>query len=74
MGDLAFESFSGTTRPSSFGYYDSDPAFQVDADKMVYYVQRELGAPVLESELDLRQIWSAFEQATMEYSTTISTM
>jgi hypothetical protein len=73
MGDLVFQSFSGTSRPSSFGYYDLDAHFQVDADKVVYYIQREMGAPVLDSELDLRQIWSAFEQATMEYSTTINT-
>lgn len=72
MGDLVFTSFSGTTRPTAFGTYDTDDQFQSDADRLVYFVQRELGAPVLDSELDLRQIWTAFEQSTIEYSTTIN--
>lgn len=73
MADLSFTSFSGTTRPTALQIYDSDPVFQADADKMVYHVQRNLGTPVLDSELDLRQIWGAFEQATLEYSQTINT-
>jgi hypothetical protein len=72
MSELSFVSFSGTTRPTAFGLHDANTAFQADADKIVYYVQREMGAPVLDSELDLRQIWTAFEQATIEYSTTIN--
>lgn len=73
MADLAFVSFSGTTRPTAFGLFDADAQFQADADRMVYYIQREMGAPVIDSELDLRQIWTAFEQASIEYSTTINT-
>lgn len=73
MPDLAFTSFSGTTRPTAMGLYDNDLEFQADADKMVYFVQRSLGAPVIDSELDLREIWGAFEQATLEYSQTINT-
>lgn len=72
MSDLAFTSFSGTTRPTSFALYDSDAQFQSDADKVVYFVQRNLGTPVLDSELDVRDIWICFEQATMEYSQTIN--
>lgn len=72
MADINFTSFSGTARPTAFGIYDSDTQFQEDADKMVFYVQRNLGAPVMDSELDLRQIWMAFEQATIEYSQTIN--
>lgn len=73
MADLTFTSFSGTTRPSAFGIYDSDSTFQADADKVVYYVQRKLGSPVIDSELDLRIIWTCFEEAAVEYSTTINT-
>lgn len=72
MADLSFLSFSGTVRPTAFGQYDSDPIFQADADKIVYFVQRNLGTPVLDSELDLRQIFTAFEQATLEYSSHIN--
>lgn len=73
MPDLTFTSFSGTTRPTAMGIYDADADFQADADKLVYYVQRNMGTPVLDSEIDLREIWSAFEQATLEYSQTINT-
>ena len=72
MSELSFTSFSGTTRPTAFGTYDNDAEFQSDADNIVYYVQRELGSPVLDSELDLRSIWTSFEQATIEYSQTIN--
>lgn len=72
MADLSFISFSGTVRPTAFGTYDNDPIFQADADKIVYFVQRNLGTPVLDAELDLRQIFTAFEQATLEYSQTIN--
>lgn len=72
MSDLSFTSFSGTIRPTAFGTYDAISQFQIDADKIVYFVQRNLGTPVLDSELDVREIWTAFEQATMEYSQTIN--
>ena len=73
MSDLSFVSFSGTTRPTAFGLYDADEQFQQDADRVVYYVQRKLGAPVIDSELDLRDIWTSFENAASEYSQTINT-
>lgn len=73
MADISFTAFSASTKPTPFGLYDSDILFQADADKIVYYVQRSLGAPVIDSELDLRIIWKCFEEATTEYSTTINT-
>lgn len=72
MTDISFTAFSGTTRPTAFGIYDSDQLFLSQADDIVYFVQRNLGAPVLDSELDLRQIWTQFESATVEYSSTIN--
>ncbi len=72
MAELSFISFSGTNRPSAFGTFDADLDFQRDADNMVYMVQRFLGAPVVESELDLREIWTAFEAATLEYNYTVN--
>ena len=77
MNDLSFTAFSASVsasaRPTAFGIYDTDSQFQIDADKVVYYVQRFLGTPVVDSELDLREIWTAFEQSTIEYSQTINT-
>lgn len=72
MAELTFTAFSGTTCPTAFQIYDTEPQFQLDADKVVFYVQRNLGTPVMDSELDLRQIWTAFEQSTIEYSQTIN--
>lgn len=72
-GELTFLSFSGTSRPTAFGLYDTIPQFAADADNFVYYVQRHLGSPVLESDLDIRQIWTCLEAAVTEYSTTINT-
>ena len=72
MADISFISFSATVHPTNFSIYDSDLIFQADADKIIYFVQRSLGTPVVESELDLRQIWGAFEQSTLEYGQTIN--
>ncbi len=74
MADIAFTPFSASLsdRPTAFGLFDADVSFQADADKTVYYVMRNLGSPVLDTELDLRQIWTDFETATVEYSSTIN--
>lgn len=73
MSDIAFVSFSASTRPTPRGQYDTDANFKADADKIVYYVMNKLGAPTIDAELDLRQIWAAFEEASTEYSQTINT-
>jgi hypothetical protein len=69
---LSFQSFSATTRPTAFGIYDADDQFREDANEVIYFIQRMLGTPVLDSELDVRQIWTAFEASTMEYSSMIN--
>lgn len=58
--------FIETQRPTSFGYYDSDPLFQVEADSMVTFVLRTLGESVLGVELTKKDIWNSFERATRE--------
>lgn len=60
--------FIGTMRPTSFGYYDSDPLFQLDADNMVNFVLRRLGEDVLSVELTKKQIWDNFEAATRAFN------
>lgn len=57
-------SFIQTLRPTAFGYYDSDPLFQRDADAMVTFILRRLGEDVLGVELTKKMIWMAFEEAT----------
>jgi hypothetical protein len=60
--------FVNTIRPTNFGFFDDDVDFQSDADKMVTFVKRRLGDDVLSVELTSKQIWGAFEEATLEYS------
>ena len=61
-------SFVQTLRPTPFGFFDSDTAFQAEADGMVTFVKRKLGDDVLSVELTQRQIWASFEEASLEYA------
>jgi hypothetical protein len=60
--------FANTIRPTNFGTFDSEAAFQSEADNMVTFVMRRLGDDILSVELTTRQVWGAFEEATLEYS------
>ena len=53
--------------PTPFGIFDSEKDFQFDADSMVTFVKRKLGDDILSVELTNKQIWMAFEEATLEY-------
>lgn len=61
-------SFIQTLRPTPFGFFDSDAAFQTEADGLVTFVKRKLGDDVLSVELTNRQIWACFEEACLEYA------
>jgi len=61
-------SFVQTIAPTPFGFFDSDPAFQAEADAMVTFVRRMLGGDVLSVELTRPTIWTCFELACCEYS------
>lgn len=60
--------FVQTPNPTPFGSFDSDIAFQSDADKMVVFVKRKLGDDILSVELTKKQIWSNLEESCFEYS------
>ena len=60
--------FVQTPNPTPFGAFDSDIAFQSDADKMVVFVKRKLGDDILSVELTKKQIWSNLEESCFEYS------
>jgi hypothetical protein len=60
--------FNQTLRPTPFGFYDSNPVFQKDADKIVFFVLRKLGEDVLSVELTKRMIWACFEEATLQFN------
>ena len=61
-------SFINVTNPTPFAVYDADTHFQVDANSIVTFVKRRLGDDIISVELTSKQIWAAFEEATLEYS------
>lgn len=61
-------SFLETKNPTSFGFWDSDPLFQWDAERMITFVLRSLGEDVLGVELPNKKIiWNFFESSTREF-------
>lgn len=66
--------FLSTINPTPFGFFDSDSAFQSEADSMVLFVKRKLGDDVLSVELTKKEIWTCFEESCCEYSRLIHEM
>ena len=50
-----------------FGFYDYDPQFQDDADKVATFCARRLGYPIMEVELQDLNFYAAFEEAITTY-------
>jgi hypothetical protein len=50
-----------------FGFYDYDPQFQTDADKVTTFCARRLGYPIMEVELQDLNFYAAFEEAITTY-------
>lgn len=63
--------FNTTLRPTPFGFYDSNPVYQQDADKIIFFVLRKLGEDVLSVELTKKMIWACFEEATLAFNSYI---
>jgi len=53
--------------PTPFGFYDNDPDFKTDADKVANFCARRLGYPIENVELQDLNFWTAFEEATTVY-------
>ena len=60
------------SRPTAFGYYDSDPIFKVEADKVADWCARSVGYPIMDVELQDLNLWAAFEEATTKFSTMVN--
>ena len=60
-------SFGLLSTPTPFGFYDDDPDFQNDADKVSVWCAQRLGYPLVDIELQDRNFYSCFEEATSEY-------
>lgn len=59
--------FAQTLNPTPFSFFDTDTAFQTEADSMVIFVKRILGDDQISVELTKKQIWACFEQAVLEF-------
>lgn len=59
-------SFSPGETP--FGFFDNDPVFQSDADKVANYCVTKLGYPVMDVELVEKQLYACFEEAVAVYA------
>jgi len=53
--------------PTPFGFYDADPQFQTDADKVSNFCALRLGYPIENIELQDINFWAGFEEATTIY-------
>jgi len=64
--------FSNTTGPTPFGFFDSDSDFQSEADNIVTFVKRKMGDDILSVELTKKQIWGNFEESCLEYGSILN--
>ena len=58
--------------PTAFGYYDNDPIFKAEADKVANWCARRLGYPIMEVELQDINFYTVFEEAVAEFSTQVN--
>ena len=65
--------FEDISKPTPFGFYDNESAFQTEADAAVVFVKRKLGDDVLSVELTKKQIFASLEEATLELSAILNT-
>jgi hypothetical protein len=61
-------SFSDTTNPTPFGFYDSDSEFQTNADKVATWCAQRLGYPIVDIELQAVNFYTAFEESVTTYA------
>jgi len=73
MADIPIWNGSSTfaTGSTPFGFYDTDTAFQVDADKVANFIARRLGYPLIDVELDSGSFYAAFEEAVTVYGSEV---
>jgi hypothetical protein len=53
--------------PTPFGFYDSDPEFKADANKVANFCALRLGYPIENVELQDINFWAGFEEAVTVY-------
>lgn len=61
-------SFVDTINPTPFGFYDSDPEFQTNADKAASWCAQRLGYPIVDIELQDTNFYTCYEEAVNTYA------
>tara|TARA_X000001316_G_scaffold8421_1_gene2221 strand:+ start:2143 stop:3285 length:1143 start_codon:yes stop_codon:yes gene_type:complete len=56
-----------STGSTPFGFYDTDPDFQVDADKVAKFCGTRLGFPLMDVELQSGSFYACFEESVTTY-------
>lgn len=71
MADIAIwpgsSSFATVSNPTPFAFYDNDPQFKTDADKVAKFCAQRLGYPIQNVELQDINFYTAFEEAVTIY-------
>lgn len=65
-------SSSFTTGSTPFGFFDTDPLFQQQADSFAKFAAQHVGYPVTDVELRDINFYTALESATIEYSNQVN--
>jgi hypothetical protein len=65
-------SSSFTTGSTPFGFFDTDPMFQSEADSFAKFAANSVGYPIMDVELIDINFYTAFEAAVIEYSNQIN--
>jgi len=65
-------SSSFTTGSTPFGFFDTDPMFQSEADSFAKFAANSVGYPIMDVELIDINFYTAFEASVIEYSNQIN--
>ena len=65
-------SSSFTVGSTPFGFFDTDPVFQIHADKFAKAAAQHLGYPIMDVEMQSINFYTAFESAVIEYSNQVN--
>ena len=78
MADYSIEkpiwpgSSSFTVGSTPFGFFDTDPIFQQQADSFAKFAAHHVGYPIMDVELQDINFYTAFESAIIEYSNQVN--
>ncbi len=61
-----------TSGSTPFGFFDNDPQFILEADRIVDFTRKKLGEPIMSVHLSSSQIYAAFEESCLEYSAIVN--